>query len=400
MTSKGDGAAALRIISPPRLATVDLLRGVAIVLMSLDHVREFLQAEQVDPLDLSQTTPALFLTRWITHFCPAVFVLLAGAGIGLGASDAKPRTEQVRFVLVRGIWLVMLELTFVHLGWFFNWKFHAALGQVIWVIGWSMICMAGLIFLPTRWIVAIGLVLIGGHNAFDRFDALSPQIFGSWNWIWSFLHGRGLISWNGFSIYIAYPLIPWVGVMAVGWGFGRFLRGNPPDRSRRIAWAGWLLIALFAVFRGLNIYGDPSPWSPQSTPMRTLLALLNCQKYPPSLAYLLMTLGPVLAAWPLWEKCRGPLASVLMIFGRVPLFFYLVHLFVIHGLTVGIVYLQTGTLPPWLWSFPPGHAGPGTGLPLWGVYLVWLGVMLLHVPLCLWYGRLKQRNPDSMMRFL
>lgn len=387
--------------SSMRLAAVDLLRGVAIVLMALDHVREFLQAEQIDPLDLSHTTPVLFFTRWITHFCAPVFILLAGAGIGLGVSQVRSRGEQSRFVFVRGLWLVVLELTVVHLGFCFNWDFHAALGQVIWVIGWSMMVMAGLIFLPTRIVVAIGLGLILCHNALDRFDAISANALGRWHGIWLFLHAPGLISWGQFSIFIAYPLIPWVGVMAVGYGFGRFLRTNPQPMHRRwIALSGWLTIAAFVVLRGGNFYGNPTPWTPQPTLMRTVMAILNCQKYPPSLSYLLMTLGPVLAAWPLWERCRGPLAQAFIVFGRVPLFFYLIHPFVIHGLTVGLVYGQTGSLQPWLWSFPPGHAGPGTGLPLGGVYAVWLAVVALHLPVCAWYGRLKQRHPRSVLRFL
>ncbi len=380
-----------------RLPVVDLLRGLAIVLMALDHVREFLQVEQFDPLDLQHTTPALFFTRWMTHFCPSIFVLLAGVGIGLGLSGKRSRTQQARIVLIRGIWLVVLELTVVHLAWFFNWEFHAALGQVIWAIGWSMIFMAGLIFLPTWLIVSVGLTLILAHNAFDTVPA---DAFGEWKWVWSFLHAGGPISWSRYSIYIAYPLIPWVGVMAVGFGFGRFLLRKTPLRSRMIMTTGLLMMVAFVVLRGGNLYGNPTPWKPQSTPLLTVMSILNCQKYPPSLAYLLMTLGPTLAAWPLWERCRGPVANFLMTFGRVPLFFYVTHLFVIHGLTIAIVSTQTGTLPGWLWNFPPGHAGAGSGLPLPLVYLVWIGVVLLHYPLCRWYGRLKVRHPGSVLRFL
>lgn len=380
-----------------RLATVDLLRGLAIVLMALDHVREFLQAEQFDPLDLQRTTPALFFTRWITHFCPTIFILLAGAGIGLGVSDSRSRALQSRFILVRGVWLIVLELSVVHLAWFFNWQFHAALGQVIWAIGWSMICMAGLVFLPTRLIVASGVLVIAGHNA---FDSVTSESFGDGRWLWSFLHTGGPISWGGMSIYIAYPLVPWVGLMAAGFGFGRFLRHPTPLRTRVTMVAGLLMMVAFAILRGGNIYGNPTPWTPQATSTFTVMSILNCQKYPPSLAYLLMTLGPTFALWPLWDRWRGPLAQLLIAFGRVPLFFYVLHLFVIHGLTVAIVYGQTQTVPDWLWSFPPGHAGAGAGVPLPVLYLVWIGVVSLHFPACLWYGRLKALYPGSVLRFL
>jgi hypothetical protein len=189
-------------------------------------------------------------------------------------------------------------------------------------------------------------------------------------------------------------------VMAVGFGFGKLLQSKSPARSNRIVLLGAACIAAFIVLRGGNIYGNPTPWTPQTTPLRSLLAILNCQKYPPSLAYLLMTLGPVFAAWPLWERWRGPLARFLITFGRVPLFFYIVHLFVIHGLTVGLVYLRSGTLPDWLWGFPPGHAGPGGGVRLPTLYLIWIGVLLIHYPICLWYGRVKAAHPQSVLRFL
>lgn len=402
-----------------RVLVVDLLRGLAIVLMALDHVREFLQAEQIDPLDLSQTTPALFFTRWVTHFCPSLFILLAGAAIALSLNGRRTRREQAWFVLVRGLWLIVLELTVVHLGWQFNFQFQSALGQVIWVIGWSMICMAPLVWLPTWLVTALGLLLIFGHNAFDSIHA---DRFGQFAWLWQFLHDRGYISVTAeqlgplgallefchkrglinsatFGIYIAYPLIPWVGVMAAGFGFGRLLRWESPARARLISILGIAMIVLFAILRGGNVYGDPLPWTPQATPVRSLLAILNCQKYPPSLSYLLMTLGPVFAAWPLWERCHGPVSRFVVAFGRVPLFFYAVHLFVIHGLAMAIAYAQVGSIPEWLWGFPPGHAGPGCGVNLPALYLIWIGVVLAHYPLCRWYDGLKSRHPQSLLRF-
>jgi uncharacterized membrane protein len=389
--------ALVRPTSPRRVQVVDLLRGLAIVLMALDHVREFLQAEQFNPLELSQTTPALFFTRWITHFCPSLFILLAGTSIALGLSGRRSRRQQAQFILIRGLWLVALELTVVHLGWQFNFNFQSALGQVIWVIGWSMVCMAGLIWLPVWLVTGLGLALIVGHNA---FDAVSPEAFGTYDWVWKFLHAGGGISGPNFYIHIAYPLIPWVGVMAAGFGFARLLRWESPARAWVISAIGLAMILLFAVLRGGNIYGNPSPWTPQADPVRTLLAVLNCEKYPPSLSFLLMTLGPVLAAWPIWERWQGPLARFLVTFGRVPLFFYVLHLFVIHGLAMAIVYGQVGSLPDWLWGFPPGHAGAGAGVELLALYAIWAGVVAFHYPICRWYGALKSRHPHSLLRFL
>ena len=389
--------ALIRPTSPRRVPVVDLLRGLAIVLMALDHVREFLQAQQVNPLDVPQTTAPLFFTRWITHFCPSLFILLAGASIALGLSGRRSRRQQAQFLFVRGVWLIILELTVVHLGWQFNTEYQSALGQVIWVIGWSMIGMAGLIWLPSWLITAIGLAMIFGHNA---FDAVSPEAFGKFDWLWKFLHAGGGISWRECYIHIAYPLIPWIGVMAAGFGLGKLLRWDSPARSWAISAIGIVMILLFAVLRGGNFYGDPADWAQQADPVRTLLSILNCQKYPPSLSFVLMTLGPMLAAWPLWERWDGPLARFLITFGRVPLFFYVVHLFVIHALAMAIVYAQVGEIPKWLWDFPPGHAGAGAGVDLPALYVIWAGVVAFHYPICRWYGALKGRHPRSPLRFL
>ncbi|WP_010586874.1 DUF1624 domain-containing protein [Schlesneria paludicola] len=389
------------VISPTtdsrRLDVVDLLRGIAIILMSLDHVREFLQAEQVNPLNLGETTVALFFTRWITHFCPSIFILLAGVGASLGLSKNKSRFRQSLFLILRGLWLVFLELTVVHVGWFFNLQFQSGVAQVIWAIGWSMVGLGLMFFLPKRIILIFGLLLIFGHNA---FDGILSSRFGSFGWIWTVLHAAGPVQWGHFSIYVAYPLIPWMGVMAVGFGFGDLLKKPPQTRSPIIVGIGFGMILLFGLLRGGNLYGDPVAWTPQSSTAFSILSFLNCHKYPPSLSFLLMTLGPVLAFWPLLERWRGPVADFITTFGRVPLFFYLAHLFVIHGLTLAIVSFQANPLPNWLWSFPPGHAGPGCGVTLPYLYLIWLEIVLIHYPLCRIYGSLKKRYPDSLLRFL
>lgn len=380
-----------------RLDVVDLLRGLAIVLMALDHVREFLQAEQINPTNLAETNVPLFFTRWVTHFCAPVFVLLAGAGASLGMLQRKSRWTHARFLLIRGLWLVILELTVVHVGWFFNFQLNAALGQVIWAIGWSMVGLALMLCLPDWLIPLVGAAILLNHNS---FDGIPSSYFGSWGWIWTILKASGPVSWGRFSIYIAYPILPWLSVIAVGYGFGNLLKLPLPLRSRLIAGIGITMILLFIALRSRNVQGDPNPWADQSSTALTVLSYLNCQKYPPSLSFLLMTLGPVLAAWPLLERWQGRTADFIITFGRVPLFFYLVHLFVVHAMTVGIVYLQVKSLPAWLWNFPPGHAGPGTGVTLPWLFLIWLGVVLAHYPLCRFYGSVKARYPNSLLRFL
>ena len=274
---------------------------------------------------------------------------------------------------------------------------QCGVGQVIWAIGWSMVCLALLLSLPDWLITALGAVIILGHNA---FDAVPSSRFGSAGWLWTILHAGGPVTFGKFFIYIAYPFLPWLGVMAVGYGFGRMLQRSPRVSNGMICTLGISLIGLFAILRGGNLYGDPDPWTAQPTFVMTVLSILNCDKYPPSLAFLLMTLGPTFVLWPLLDRWKGPIARFLIVFGRVPLFFYLTHLFVVHLLTMGIVYWQTSSLPDWLWGFPPGHAGPGCGVSLPVLYLIWLGVVFFHYPLCVWYGRLKRQYPNSLLRFL
>ncbi len=315
-------------VARPRLDFVDMLRGLAIVLMSLDHVREFLSAAQITPTDVAQTTPALFFIRWVTHFCAPVFVFLAGTGAYLYRTRGNSSGQLARFLLSRGLWLVILELTVIRLAWFFNVNYAHSVGQVIWTIGWSMVVMSGLVFLPVAAIATFGLLLIAFHNLFDPVVADS---FGSWAWAWRFLHDSGGVTpLPGVPVHVAYPLIPWVGVMAVGYAYGAMLQLPRDQRRVQTLSLGLMLTLTFVALRATNVYGDPAHWAWQPEPVRTLLSFLNLQKYPPSLLFLLMTLGPALVLLAVADRPPGPLGKFLITFGRVPLFYYVLHLFVIH----------------------------------------------------------------------
>ena len=388
----------LPVVARPRLDSVDMLRGLAIVLMSLDHVREFLSASQIDPTNVAETSIPLFYTRWVTHFCAPVFVFLAGTGAYLYRTRGHSLAEVSWFLLSRGLWLVVLELTVIRLAWFYNLDYSFSVGQVIWAIGWSMVVMSVLVVLPMSAITGCGLLLIAFHNLFDPVTADS---FGDWAWAWRFLHaGGGVTPLPGLYVHVAYPLIPWVGVMAVGYGFGALLQLPHTQRRAETLALGIILTLTFIGLRYANVYGDTVAWSLQSDAARTVMSFLNLQKYPPSLLFLLMTLGPALIALAAADRPAGPLGRVLVIFGRVPLFYYVLHLYVIHALTLGLVYLQRGEFPDWLFSFPPGHAGEGCGFGLPILLLIWLGVVAALYPLCRWFAGVKRRRSDAWLSYL
>jgi uncharacterized membrane protein len=375
------------------------------VIMALDHTRDFFSKDLAfDPSDLDKTFPALFLTRWITHYCAPVFIFLAGTGAFLSAARGKSTGELSWFLLTRGLWLVLLELTWVRcLGWQFNFDFHFAMGIVIWAIGWSMVALAALVFLPLRWVTTAGILMIASHNLFDY---VGPEGLGSLGWFWRILHSGGMIvPAGGYRFAVGYPLIPWIGVMAAGYGFGSLLLREPVERRKWLFGLGALLTALFVLLRALNFYGDPDPWSPQRNALFTLFSFLNCHKYPPSLLYLLMTLGPALLALSVLDRGTPRWLKPVLVFGRVPLFYYLVHLPLIHGLAVLASYLHYGQANWWFGNPPEGPNSPslrpsdyGYGLPI--VYLVWLGVVLALYPVCRWFAEVKRRRRDPWLSYL
>ena len=390
-----------------RLDSVDFVRGVVMVIMALDHVRDFFHAyaKAFDPLDPTKTWTLLFFTRWVTHFCAPTFVFLAGTGAFLSMRRGRTKAELARFLLTRGLWLVLLEMTLVRFGWFFNFDYHLVIMQVIWAIGWSMVVLAGLVFLPVRAIAAFGLALICLHNL---LDGVRSESFGSLGWLWVLLHEQNiLMPQPGFAAFVAYPLIPWVGVMAAGYAFGSLLTLEREKRRRALLMVGGAAVVLFVVLRALNVYGDPTPWvSQERGAWFTFLSFLNTQKYPPSLLFLLMTLGPSIIAVALFDRegGLGRLAQPFVVFGRVPLFYYVLHVPLMHLVAVIFAYVKYGRAE-WLfvnWP-PPGSPQPeppGYGYDLWAVYLIWLGVVVALYPLCRWFAALKQRRRDAWLSYL
>ncbi len=382
-----------------RLDSLDLVRGLVMVIMALDHVRDFFHHDALlyDPTDLARTTPVLFFTRWITHLCAPGFVFLAGMGAYLYQSRGRTRGGVARFLVSRGLWLIVIEVTVVRFALFFNFDYNFLFLQVIWAIGWSMIVLAALIFLPPRAILAIGGMMIVGHNLLDGmgpapYASITPNAppMSTGDWIWSVLHVP--------NPPVLYPLIPWVGVMAVGYALGPMARRDPARRRRGFIQLGTALIVAFMVLRLVNSYGDPSPWSAQGAPAYTVLSFLNTSKYPPSLLYLLMTLGPALVLVGLFDRPLGPAARFLVTFGRVPFFFYILHFYLIHLLALAAAALMGFDVRRFLtmpFSFPLEY-----GFSLGVAYLVWIGVVLaLYLP-CRWFAAVKARRSDAWLSYL
>ena len=401
-----------------RLDSIDLLRGIVMVIMMLDHTRDFVHsgAFQFDPTDLKQTTIPLFFTRWITHYCAPVFVFLAGTGAYLQFMRGKSKSELSKFLLTRGLWLIVLELTAVRFGVFFNFDYRF-LGflQVIWVIGVSMIVLAALIYLPLKLIGVFGVAMIFLHNLLDRFQVAGWQgpgtpVPGFGAKLWILLHQPftlfPVVSFPSPVVMVVYNIIPWVGVMAAGYAFGSLYRLDVARRRRVLLAMGAGATVLFLVLRAINIYGDPSRWSSQKSLSFTVLSFLNTTKYPPSLLFLLMTLGPAMLALALFESGKdlaGLWSKALVTFGRVPLFFYILQWYTAHAIGI-IAGLIAGQPVAWQWESPIDKFShppiPGVGFRLWVVYLCWIAGVALLYPLCKWFAGLKARRKDWWLSYL
>jgi uncharacterized membrane protein len=421
--------------SHKRLDSIDLLRGIVMVIMMLDHTRDFVHRDVLmgfDPTDLSRTNIALFFTRWITHFCAPVFVFLAGTGAYLQFARGKSRRELARFLVTRGLWLIVLEFTVIRVAVSFNVDYRFLGGvQVIWVLGVSMIVLAALIYLPLRIIGIFGVGMIAFHNLLDRIKVQSWQgpesaVPSVWAKLWILLHQpfeAFPVLWFFPSpvLFVVYPLIPWVGVMAAGYAFGAVYQWDVRRRRRRLLWvAGSLATGLFVALRLINIYGDPVRWTEQNTAAFTLLSFLNATKYPPSLLFLLMTLGPALLLLAWFESgragadsvsdpsgSRGPkslvrrLRDALITFGRVPLFFYILQWFTAHFISV-ILHYAAGKPVRWMFGSGTFLTGPppGVGFNLAVVYACWIVGVLLLYPLCKWFAGVKARRRDWWLSYL
>ena len=415
--------------SRSRIDSIDLLRGIVMVIMMLDHTRDFVHRDFLqgfDPTDLSHTNVALFFTRWITHFCAPVFVFLAGTGIYLQLIRGKSKSDLSRFLITRGLWLILLEFTLVRTGVFFNLDYtFLGIMQVIWVIGVSMILLAGLIHLPLRVVAGFGIGMIALHNLLDRYKVQgnwqgpNSPVPSYWAKLYFILHqpfeAFPVVGFPSPVVFVIYPLIPWVGVMAAGYAFGALYQLDAQRRRRILLIVGSVATALFIVLRFINIYGDPSHWSQQSSAVFTVLSFLNTTKYPPSLLYLLMTLGPAMFALAWFESNQDVSAeaepgqrsllvrirNVFITFGRVPLFFYLLQWPTAHFMSA-LAHFAAGKPIRWMFgsegAFPTPP--PGSGFNLAVVYGCWIAGVILLYPLCKWFAGVKQRRRDWWLSYL
>jgi uncharacterized membrane protein len=389
-----------------RVASVDALRGVVMIVMALDHVRDFFHvgAMSFSPTDLSRTSIVLFLTRWVTHFCLPVFMFAAGIGAFLFGRN-RMRAQLSRFLLTRGLWFSALELTVMQLAYNFNPapRFMVPL-LILWIFGTCLILMAGLVYLPFRWLAVFGLTVIILH---DALDSIRASQFGAGALVWNLLHQPGIVSLAGKPVLVSYTLLPWIGVMAAGFCFGRVLELDPLKR-RRILWTlGSGLTIAFFVVRAINRYGDPVRWTHQQSVAFTVLSFLNCTKYPASLDFLLMTLGPAILLLAYFDCLSWSPSHPLLVFGRVPLFYFILHFYLIHVLAALAAWLRYrasaarfifGPLPSMgglRQSFPPNF-----GYSLWVVYGVWALTVLLLYPVCVWFARVKASQRDWWLSYL
>ena len=384
-----------------RVESVDLLRGIIIVIMALDHVHDFFGALGANPTDLATTTAPLFLTRWITHFCAPVFFLLTGTGARLALQRMSKR-ELSRFLLTRGLWLLFLEVVVMRFALQFNFDYQVTIITVLWALGWAMIVLAGLIHLPGSAIVAFGVVLVAGHNLLDGIPA---SAFGTLAPLWSVLHAPGfLVNIPRHVVFIAYPLIPWVGVTALGYTLGQTYRWSNERRRTLLLGLGVGLSVGFVLLRLLNVYGDPVAWSVQKSPLWTALSFLDTNKYPPSLLFLLMTLGPALLLLRVFDNGFPRWLRPALTIGKVPLFFYVLHFYLIHLLAVAACYIRFDNVGGMFRSPDLGHfpftapAGWAASLPV--IYLLWAVVVVALYPLCRWYADIKRRRKDWWLSYL
>ena len=368
------------------------------IIMALDHTRDYFHADAFifDPLDLQKTTVLLYFTRWITHFCAPIFVLLAGTSAFI-SGQRKTKKQLAGFLLKRGLWLIILEESVVNFGWFFNIHFDFFIFGVIWVLGICMIILAGLIFLPRPYILGIGLIMVFGHNLLDPIHFPENNLPG---FVWGALHDRKLFTLGSLHINESYHLIPWAGVMALGYCLGTLFTRDF-DRSRRkkiLLQLGAACLVLFVIIRGINVYGNLHPWTSQSSALLTFLSFINISKYPPSLDYLLVTEGAAFLFLGFTEQISNAFTRFISVYGRVPLFYYILHIYLIHliGLLAAVVSGYSWTVMTgfhtWI-SFVPSLQGYGFNLAT--VYLIWIFVVLILYPLCKRYDRYKASHKDK-----
>lgn len=383
-----------------RISSIDIVRGIIMIIMALDHVRDFFHADAAlfNPTDMTKTNPILFYTRWITHFCAPTFIFLSGVSIRLGL-QRKTKNELAMYLLTRGIWLIIIEQTIFRFIFSFSLQYDILIFLVFWSIGGSMIILAALVYLSPRAILIIGLIIIFGHNAFDAIR-LAPGDTGFG--IWVFLMQSGFVP---PAMAVPYSLIPWLGIFLAGYGTGTlYLKDFNPEQRRKILFnTGIAATALFIIVRAINVYGDPAPWVVQKNVMFTIMSFMNTTKYPVSLIFTLMTLGPVLVLLSWMEKSTNKTLERATVFGRVPFFYYLMHFLVMHTAALILYLIISGTpfsevnfsISQSLGGIPRGY-----GYTLEWTYVAWFGTILIMYPLCVWYDRYKTTHKSWWLSYL
>ena len=388
-----------------RIESIDFLRGLVMILMALDHVRMYFAYETwyAEPTNLGTTTPLLFFTRWITHFCAPAFVFLAGTSAILYGDRKANIKETAWYLFARGIWLILVEVVIVNFAWTFDVTYSFIILQVIWAIGISMVTLSVLVFLPKRLILAIGLILVFGHNILGSIIVQGTSV---WDLVWYALHQpKAVFIDSTHVVNFVYPVLPWIGLMALGYVFGVLYKKDFPveQRKRWLFTIGICATLLFIALRGLNLYGEPHHWQIQTSPVFSLMSFLNTTKYPPSLHFLLMTMGPALIFLAAVESAGYRLAKPVIVFGKVPFFFYIVHLYLIHALAMLMLIYKGRDWSEYILSARGIASGSliNFGLRLEAVYLVWILVILLLYPICIWYQRYKDGNSSKWwLRYL
>ncbi len=378
-----------QLVSPRRIPEIDVLRGIVMIIMALDHVRTFFGSTGFDPLDLDNTDSALFMTRWITHFCAPVFVFLAGTSAYLYQNHMNHSKKQLsRFLFTRGLWIIFIEIFIWNLiiqGLPYTFLFL----QVLWAIGWSMCVLSVMIYLSPKYILILALTIVFGHNLLDGIKA---ENLGEFEWIWAFLHQKHWIDIGGLSVSFWYPVLPWIGVIAMGYVFGAVVLLPEKKQRKWLIWIGIIVSGLFVFIRLLNTYGDPHLWVvyPGGV-LNTVFSFLNTEKYPPSMLFILMTLGPSVLLLPFLKQLPEKVTNWLMVFGKVPMFYYLLHFIVIQFAFIFWAKLNFNNSANWFLGEPSGF--PSEYKPsLTMVYFIWLSLIIVLYPICRWYMRYKKRN--------
>lgn len=391
------------LASGNRVDSIDLLRGLVMIIMALDHTRDYfhIHAWTQDPLNLETTTPLLFLTRWITHFCAPIFTFLAGTSIWF-QSKTKDKKELSLFLIKRGFWLVIVEIVVFNFAFSFDPSYTTVALQTIWSIGVSMIFLGLLIWLPFSWILGIGLLIFFGHNSLDLYESLHK---GNFSVLYSMIHRPGFFPMGKeHGLFVFYPVLPWLGVMIMGYCFGKlFTVFSGSEREKVLTKLGFGVILLFIILRAVNVYGDPKPWSAQDNLLFTIFSFIDTQKYPPSLLYAAMTIGPGILFLSFFGKLNNQLTKMIVVFGRVPFLYYVLHFFLIHALCM-VFFLFRGhkfsegihERPNMLPNFIVANEGYSLGI----VYIIWICVILMLYPLCKWFSEYKKSHKHWWLSYL